>query len=118
MKDLLVIWMVVRISFEAVVWANLVWTRRSTLSDRVDISVLGLFRDSFLLGLKVMGAEPWLARPPLLEGGEFSLFDYLVECIIKPSFFQGWFARWINAINRWLNAALLERPSASWRVCF
>ena len=87
MKGLLVIWMVVRISFEAVVWANLVWTASESFYPIEWISLFWVFfAILFLLGLKVMGAEPWLARPPSFGRREFSLFDYLVECIIKPSF--------------------------------
>src|SRR5215813_13077307 len=32
--------------------------------------------------------------------------------------FQVSFARWISAINQWLNDVLLERPNVSWLVCF
>jgi len=38
-----------------------------------------------------------------------SLFSWLVDWTASLSpVFQGWFARWINAINRWPNALRLE----------
>ena len=49
----------------------------------------------------------------------FSLFSWLVNWTASLSpVFQGWFARWINAINRWPNAVRLERPSVFWLVGF
>ena len=55
MKDLLVIWMVVRISFEAVVWANLVWTRRSPFIRSSGYLCFGSFSRFFFFS----GSRSW-----------------------------------------------------------
>jgi hypothetical protein len=67
MKGLLVIWTVVRIAFEAAIWATLVWTASDSFYPVEWIFLFWIFfAILFLLGLKVVGAEPWLARSMLL----------------------------------------------------
>jgi hypothetical protein len=66
-RVLLIIWTVVRVAFEAAVWATLVWTASESFVDVEWIYVFwAAFAILFLLGLKLIGAERWLGRAMLV----------------------------------------------------
>src|SRR5262249_55624051 len=69
-----ILWTTIRNAFEAAVWATLVWTASEAFFDIKWIYLFWVFfAILFLLGLKVIGTEPWLARSmviidPMLVG--------------------------------------------------
>jgi hypothetical protein len=113
MKGLLVIWIVVRISFEAVVWATLVWTASESFYPIEWISLFWVFfAILFILGLKVMGAEPWLAgvmlvTDPMLVG---MAVLQAVMCALIPTVITivvaNLISSWTHMVPDWLHVFL------------
>jgi hypothetical protein len=103
MKGLLVIWTVARIAFEAAVWATMVWTAAEPFYPVEWRPLFWIFfAVLFLLELKVMGAEPWLARVMLLTDPVLVGMAVLqaVMCALIPTIITNVVA---NLISSWAN---------------
>jgi hypothetical protein len=113
MKGLLVIWTVVRTAFEAAVWATLVWTALDSFYSVEWISLFWIFfAIHFLLGLKVVGAEPWLARVMLVTDPVLVGMAVLqaVMCALIPTVVTivvaNLISSWTNMYPDWLRVIL------------
>jgi hypothetical protein len=107
MKFLLILWTTLRNAFEASVWATLVWTAAEPFHPIRWIYAFWIFFTIlFLQGLKVLGAEPWLARvmvmiDPLLVGsaiwqGVMCALIPAVVTIVVANLTSSWHPDWLR----------------------